>query len=157
MITRQRQNLGSTRSTGVEAQLDARITNHWTLVSGYQFANATVTSFSAAAALVGLWVPQVPHQQFTIGTTYSNPRLITLGLQGRAVGLQFDDDLNQFALEKFFNLDAYVSRSLSHGLEIIAAVENVFDQRYSTGRTPVRTIAPPIGARVGLRLRLGER
>jgi outer membrane receptor protein involved in Fe transport len=156
LITRQRQNLGNTQSTGVEAQLDARITRDWSISSGYQFADATVTRFPADPTLVGLWVPQVPHQQFTMGTVYSNPHLMTLGLQGRAIGTQFDDDRNQFPLESFFNLDAFVSRSLGHGIEVLAAVENALNQRYSTARTPTRTIAAPVSARIGLRIRLGR-
>ena len=156
LITRQRQNLGNTRSSGVEAQVDARIRRDWFVSGGYQFANAIVTSFPADATLEGLWVPQVPHQQFTISTVYSNRRILTIGLQGRAIGQQFDDDRNQFPLESFFNLDAFVSRSLGHGIEILGAVENALNQRYSTARTPTRTIAAPVSARVGLRIRLGS-
>jgi outer membrane receptor protein involved in Fe transport len=156
LITRQRQNLGNTRSAGVEAQVEARVRRDWFVSAGYQFADATVTSFPADPTLVGLWVPQVPHHQFTVNTTYSNPRIMTLGIQGRAIGQQFDDDRNQFPLESFFNLDAFISRSLGHGVEVLAAVENALNQRYSTARTPTRTISGPLSARVGLRIRLGS-
>jgi hypothetical protein len=36
-------------------------------------------------------------------------------------------------------------------------VENILNQRYDIGRTPVRTVAAPILARVGLRFQLGAR
>jgi outer membrane receptor protein involved in Fe transport len=157
LITRQRQNLGGTRSTGVEAELEARITHFWSVTSGYQFADATVTSFPANPALVGLWVPQVPQHQLTLSSVYSNRRIGTFALQARAIGVQFDDDLNQFPLEHFVNLDGYISRSLGHGLEFIAAAENILNRRYSTAKTPIRNIAPPVEVRAGLRFRIGER
>src|SRR5262249_52918579 len=107
--------------------------------------------------LVGLRVPQVPHHQLTLNSVYSNPRLLTFALQARAVGLQFDDDRNQFPLEHFVNLDGYVSRSVSHGVELFAAAENILNRRYSTAKTPVQTIAPPVGVRVGVRFKIGEK
>ena len=70
---------------------------------------------------------------------------------------QFDDDLNQFRLDSYFTLDAFVSRRLSHRLEIFGAVENVFDQRYEVGKTPVTTLGPPILIRGGFRLRVGAK
>jgi hypothetical protein len=36
-------------------------------------------------------------------------------------------------------------------------VENVLNQRYDVGRTPVLTVGPPILARAGVRLRFGSR
>jgi hypothetical protein len=43
------------------------------------------------------------------------------------------------------------------GVELFAAAENLFNQRYDIGRTPVRTLGPPLLARFGVRLRLGAR
>ena len=75
----------------------------------------------------------------------------------RAVSEQFDDDQNQFPLEPFFTLDAIASRSLGKGIEVFGAFENLTSERYDIGRTPIRTIGPPLLARVGLRLNLGGR
>lgn len=157
LITRQRQNLGSTRSQGVDAQFQARLSRAWFLNAEYQYSDSTVTSFSVQPGLVGLWVPEVPHQQFTAQASFSSARLFTVAVQVRAVGQQYDDDLNQFRLEPYTQVDAFFSRSLGHGLQAFLAGENLLNQRYSIGRTPVRTIAPPPQARAGLRLRWGER
>jgi len=51
-------------------------------------------------------------------------------------------------------LDAFVSRRLNHRVEIYAAIENVFNQRYEVGKTPVTTLGPPILFRGGVRLQL---
>lgn len=155
LITRQRQNLGRTRSVGVEMEAEARITNAFTLSGGYQFVKATVLKFPANTSLEGLFIPQVPRHVLTFQARYSDPRLVTVAFQGRAGGSQFDDDQNQFRLDPYFTLDAFASRSLGGGVEVFGAIENIFNQRYDIGRTPIRTLGPPLLARIGIRFRLG--
>ncbi|MGA9997837.1 MAG: TonB-dependent receptor, partial [Pyrinomonadaceae bacterium] len=157
LITRQRQNLGSTRSRGFEFETDARLGEHWSIAGGYMFVDATVKSFPANTALEGLLIPQVARHQLTFQTRYTNPSLITFSLQGRATGAQFDDDQNRFPLQRYFTLDAFVSRRINHGVELFIAAENLFNERYEAGRTPVKTLGPPLLVRAGFRLRVGER
>jgi outer membrane receptor protein involved in Fe transport len=163
LITRQRQNLGSTRSQGVEMEASARLTSSVTLSGGYEYTDATVTSFTVDPALtglnpslVGLDVPQVPRNQFSFQATYSRP-FILLAVQGRFGGNQFDDDQNTLLLNRFFVLDATASHTLRHGVELFVAVENLTNRRYDVARTPVLTVGPPILARAGLRLQFGSR
>ncbi|MGD9714940.1 MAG: TonB-dependent receptor [Thermomicrobiales bacterium] len=156
LITRQRRNIGRTHSQGVELDGRFRVNARTSFGMGYQFADAKVDQFPGNTALEGLLLPQVPRHQFTMDFFYSNPRMITVGLQGRYLGQQFDDDVNQFPLERFFNMDASVSRAVRPGVEVFAAAENLFNSRYSIGRTPIRTIAAPIFARVGVRFQIGE-
>jgi outer membrane receptor protein involved in Fe transport len=157
LITRQRQNLGRTRSRGVEIESDIRLTEMMALTAGYEFVDATVLEFPANKSLEGLLIPQVPRHQFTFQFRYANPRAVTLGVQGRAIGAQFDDDQNRLELGRYFTLDALVSRGVGHGVELFAAFENLLDQRYEIGRTPVTTIGPGILGRAGVRFRLGSR
>ena len=163
LITRQRQNLGSTRSRGVDLDATLHVTPTFELTSGYEFVNATVLSFAANPSLEGLEIPQVPRHVFTFQALYSNPtassqwRRVTLGLQGRYVGDQFDDDQNLLPLGKFFTLDASLSRRLWHDTEAYVAVENIFDERYTVQRTPVPQLGYPVLFRVGFRMNLGRR
>ncbi len=156
LITRQRQNLGRTRSRGVELQSEARLNSNWDVSASYLFADATVVEFPANVGLEGLLLPQVPRHQVTFQTRYVNPSLLTVGFQARASSSQFDDDLNQFRLASYFTLDAIVSRRITEKVELFAAVENVFNQRYEVGKTPVTTLGPPILIRGGLRVRIGR-
>jgi outer membrane receptor protein involved in Fe transport len=157
LITRQRQNLGRTRSRGFDIEAEGRITNSITVSGGYQFLDATVLQFPANTALEGLWIPQVPRHLLTFQARYSNPRLLTVAFQGRAGGKQFDDDLNLFELDPYFTLDAFASRSLGHGIEVFGAFENLTGQRYDVGRTPIRTLGPPFLARAGVKFHWGAR
>lgn len=156
LITRQRQNLGRTRSRGAEVEADERLTNSISLSGSYEYTDATVTSFSANPALVGLWIPQVPRHEFTVQARYSKPFLLA-AVQGRYVGRQFDDDQNLLPLAHFFALDAIVSHPLRPGVEVFLAGENLLNQQYQIGRTPVLTVGPPVLARAGLKLEFGGR
>ena len=75
----------------------------------------------------------------------------TFAVQGRAVGVQYDDDQNLLPLERFFALDAFASRTFRRRTEVFVALENVLDQRYEVARTPVVTVGPPVLVRVGVR------
>ncbi|HEV2492848.1 MAG TPA: TonB-dependent receptor [Terriglobia bacterium] len=163
LITRERENLGRTRSRGVDLDATIQLAPDFTLSGGYELANARVVSFPANPALVGLFIPLVPRQQATFQLRYSNPSSanrwtrLTWGIQGRAVGADYDDDQNTLRLGRYFSLDALVSRPLTRGFEVFAASENLLNQRYDVGRTPVETLGPPALVRAGIRLELRGR
>jgi len=157
LITRQRQNLGRTQSRGMELEVQARLSNRVEISGGYQLADATVLNFPANRALEGLRIPLVPQHQFTFQARYAAPSSFTAALQGRVIGAEFEDDQNRLRLDRFFRLDAFLSRPITSGLEVFVAAENLFNQRYAIGRTPVKTIGPPLLVSLGLRLRLGLR
>jgi outer membrane receptor protein involved in Fe transport len=157
LITRQRQNLGRTRSRGVDIEAEARITNTVSVSGGYQFLDATVVKFPANTSLEGLLIPQVPRHLLTFQVRYSNPRVLTFAIQGRAGSTQFDDDQNLFPLDPYFTLDAIASRGLGKGVEVFGALENLTGERYDIGRTPIRTIGPPLLGRIGVRFELGKK
>jgi outer membrane receptor protein involved in Fe transport len=74
-----------------------------------------------------------------------------VGAQGRFVGQQFDDDQNTLPLEKFFTLDAEVSRSISEKVRLFVAFQNLTGSRYEISSTPVFTVGPPVLFRAGAR------
>jgi outer membrane receptor protein involved in Fe transport len=153
LITRERRNLGRTRSRGVEAEADFNISNYWRISAGYLFADATVRRAPQDARLEGLWIPQVPRNQFTLQTVYSHPRHITAAMQFRASGKQFDDDQNRLPLGGFAVIDLMIARPLNRYIEAFFAVQNLLDERYAVGRTPIETLGMPRMARGGVRLR----
>jgi outer membrane receptor protein involved in Fe transport len=157
LITRQRRNLGRTRSRGVEIETEARLTNTFSLTGGYLFADAKVLEFPANRTLEGLLIPQVARHQLTFQARYAHPSILTFALQGRAIGAQFDDDQNQLKLDKFFVLDAFASRRVTNHFELFAAIENLLNHRYEVGRTNVTTIGPPLLARAGFRVNFGAK
>lgn len=157
LITRRRLNLGSTRSRGLEIEAEARLHKFLNFSAGYLFADASLIRFPAQTALEGLMIPQIPRHQFTFQLRYANPSKVTVGIQGRASSSQFDDDQNLFRLAPYFTLDVFVSRLIKRNVEGFIAIENLFNQRYEIGKTPVTTLGPPILVRAGFRFHLDSK
>lgn len=152
LITRQRRNLGRSRSRGMELDGEWRPRAGLALSAGYLLTGATVLSFPPDRSLEGLRVPQVPRHQLTLQARWRAPYGLRAAAQARWSGAQYDDDRNQFRLDSFWGLDALVARPVSRRLELFAAVENLTGERWDVGRTPLRTIGPPRSLRGGLRV-----
>ncbi|HLW78439.1 MAG TPA: TonB-dependent receptor, partial [Terriglobia bacterium] len=163
LITNQRQNLGRTRARGIDLEVTERVSSHFEVTGGYELAATAVLSYPANTALVGLWVPEVPRHAATLQARYSNLSAanrwarLTAALQGRMVGAQFDDSLNQFKLGRFFTLDGFVSRQLTPNLEVFVASENLLNQRYDIELTPTEMLGVPALVRAGIRVNLRSR
>jgi outer membrane receptor protein involved in Fe transport len=150
LITRQRQNLGRTRSVGFEADATVRLGTRVSASAGYAFVAATVRGFDADRSLVGNDLPLVSRHQGTLQLRYANPRLLDASALARAGSSQWDDDQNQLGLNGFFSLDAQISRRFSR-VEVFVASENLTGNRYQVGRTPLLTLGPPRLLRAGVR------
>lgn len=154
LITRMRENIGSTRALGFEAQADWELMKWADLAAQYQFVDATVTSFPANPMLVGNLVPEVPRHEFTFQTRYSNPAFFTAAVQARSSSSVFDDDLNTLPLDSYFKLDAFLSHRISSNMDVYIAGENLLSQHFMVARTPIVTLGSPLTARVGIQLHL---
>ncbi len=155
LITDKKENLGRTRSRGVELDGVAHVSRDIQITAGYAYTAAMVVSYPGNPGgidLAGLDVPQVPRNVFTWEARYWNPSRLLLSVDGRYVSRQFDDDQNQYPLNGFYTMDLQLGRSLTKHLEVFAAAENLFDQRYQVARTPIVNLGPPILFRVGLRV-----
>ena len=150
LITRQRQNLSAIRARGIELAASSRFARHWETASEYLLTDSTVLRFPANRNLEGLLVPQVPRHQFNFQITYANAKWL-VGTQARFVSRQFDDDQNTLPLERFFTLDAQVSRAVSERMRLFVAFQNLNGSRYQISSTPVFTVGPPVLFRIGAR------
>ncbi|MFN0279113.1 MAG: TonB-dependent receptor [Pyrinomonadaceae bacterium] len=151
VITRQRQNIGETRSQGFEFDTQFWPTTTIKLNAGYLFVDAKISDFPASPDLDGRTLPQVARHNFTAQVLYEFRTRWKVSTQLRASSSQFEDDRNTLLLGGYFTADARVSYQFPYFVEAFAAVENVFGSRYDIGRTPVRTVAAPRSVRLGLR------
>ena len=159
-VCRQRQNLGRTRSRGVEVELRYTPTRAWTFLASYLYNDSTVLEFPADPALEGKRVPQVPQHLYTLGVQYVNPQVVNAAVQGRFVGDQFEDDRNENGLSSFFLVNVNLWRPIPLPLvtasELFLGVENLFDTTYAVGKDPstgLVTIGSPRLVHGGLRFR----
>lgn len=159
-VLREKENVGRIRSRGVELDGIVHINRDIQLTAGYEFTGATVVNYTVPAgeiSLLGKEVAQVPRNVFTWEARYWNPSRLLLSVEGRFVGKQFDDDLNQYPLNRFYTMDVQISRNLTRNLELYAAAENITDERYYVDNTPAGSgslfnIGPPLLYRIGLRM-----
>jgi outer membrane receptor protein involved in Fe transport len=142
LITRQRQNLGSSETRGIEIESDWRLATRLRASAGYLF--------SEAAADSGKRLPQVPRHQATLQTTFT-PAKATIAGQLRWSSMQFDDDLNQFPLRSYVVADAFASYVLAPRVALTMSAENLLDRRIETAATPVITLGQPRTIRFGVR------
>lgn len=149
LITRQRRNAGKIKVRGAEIEAETRI-QRFKISAGYLFSDSRVAEFPANRTLENRRVPQTARHQFTLQTNYA-VKSWDFAVQSRASSAQFDDDLNTFRLEPYFQADAFVSKRFGENLQIFTGIENIFNSRYSVGRTPLRTVSSPINVRVGVR------
>lgn len=150
-ITNKRENLGQIVSQGMDAAVRVGGAGAISGTVEYQYANATVTSFSAAPALVGLWIPEVPRHTVTAQLRFARAPWGTLVLAERASGRAYDDSSNQFELRPFSELNLYADHTFRGGFEVFVSVQNALDQRADAARTPVLSLGTPATVEGGLR------
>jgi outer membrane receptor protein involved in Fe transport len=153
LIVRRRENLGATRSVGVDTSITLRPSQRWSLTGGYQFSDAAVIANPANAALVGLRVPQVPRHSASLQWTLKPYARWVVSAQLRGSSAQFDDDLNAFRLGAYATVDALVQKEVSANVALFVAAENVLNSRYDVARTPTRSLGPPALVRAGVKIR----
>lgn len=154
LTTRQRQNLGRTRSIGTEFDGSYRFTGYFQLAGGYQYAHATIVD--STPSLIGLNIPEVPRHQASVELRYWNPSKLMASVQGRYSSVQFDDDRNTLRLGGFYVMELYAGREFGHRVTGYFAAENLLNRRYVVTLTgspanPLQNWGPPILARVGVK------
>jgi outer membrane cobalamin receptor len=149
LITRQRQNAGGVRARGIEAEGEYRLRAGISVLGSLAW---TRSRFADTPGLTGNRVPQVPMWQGTGSIRWTAPSNVVVAAQLRLYGDQFEDDRNTLTLDGAALTDVTVMGSPLRRASWFAAVENLFDVDYDTGRTPLRTIGTPRTVRVGIRL-----
>lgn len=147
---RQRQNLGKIRDRGLEFSAEAQLPRHMQFATSYILTLSTVISAPANPALIGLQLPQVPKNEFNFQWSYTGGDW-SAGVQGRFVGVQYDNDLNTLPLARYFTMDAEVARRVAPYAQIFLALQNLTNSRYQTARSGILNVGPPALVRGGLR------
>lgn len=156
LITRQRQNVGSTTSRGFEFDVEASPANGFKVNASYLLVNAKISDFPASPDLVGSSLPQVARHNFTAQAVYRYNTRWTLSTQFRTASAQFEDDRNTLRLRPFLTADARFSYQFPYFIEAFVSVENILSSRYDIALTPVRSVAAPSSVRIGLRFDLSK-
>jgi outer membrane receptor protein involved in Fe transport len=142
---RQRQNLGRSRTYGVEAELEFQPAASWRLRGTYTWNPTKVMEAPGQPQILGKVARAVARNTFTARADYANPRVVDVALTSRWVGRRFDDDINTLELEPFFVLDAGLSRAVGRHWEVFGGSENILGREYAISKAAngkVRVGAP---------------
>lgn len=156
LITRRRQNVGSTTSRGFEFDLESSPTKNLKVNASYLLVDAKITDFPTNPLLVRARLPQVARHNFTAQAVYRYRTRWTLSTQLRAASSQFEDDRNTLRLRSYLTADARFSYRFPYFVEAFASIENLINSRYDIALTPVRSVAAPRSLRLGLRFDLSK-
>jgi outer membrane receptor protein involved in Fe transport len=163
-VTQQRQNLGRTRISGLQTDVEYRIGTAYRISGGYLYGRARVVEFAANPDLVGNYLPQVPKHRGSLQVAYINPRYVNVAVGLHAIGRQFDDDQNRRTvpgenepgLPGYALIELSASKSINRNIEIFAGTQNLFDTEYFVGTLPTTTGTPRL-VHVGVRVRFSGR
>lgn len=151
LITRRRENVGGVAAWGSEIEGEWRALPRATVTGGLALTRSRFVDF---APLDGLSVPQVPRWQGSVGIRGAGPAGLALWAQARVFGHQFDDDRNAFELGPGAVVDVSLLRGLGSKGTVFVSLENLLDDRYEVGRTPVATYGQPFTLHAGVRVAL---
>jgi outer membrane receptor protein involved in Fe transport len=163
-VTQQRQNLGRTRISGLQTDVEYRIGTAYRISGGYLYGRARVVEFAANPDLVGNYLPQVPKHRGSLQVAYINPRYVNVAVGLHAIGRQFDDDQNlrivpgesKPGLPGYALIELSASKSINRNIEIFAGAQNLFDTAYFVGTLPTTTGTPRL-VHAGVRVRFSGR
>ncbi len=151
LITRERRNAGEIGARGLELEGRLQVLSSLSVAGSLAWTRSRFDQ-SDEPGLEGNRVPQVPTAQAGLDVRWLPLASSTVAAQMRWTGTQFDDDRNQFELQRAFVTDLMGEHRFAEALRGFVAIENLFDADYDTGRTPLRTVGPPRRIRAGVRV-----
>lgn len=125
--------LGQTRRKGIDFQLTSRVTDALTVWFSHALQEAKVVSAYTAsgASLAGKEVFSTPRYISNLGAEYKATPSLRLGVQGRAQGNYYIDDLNaQGKYGGFAVLDASLRYTISPATSLDLQLKNLTDRQY---------------------------
>ena len=103
LVTRRRQNVGATNSSGLELDAEYAPRRDLRFSASYLLVDSRVAEFPASPDLVGKFLPQIPRQQLNFQVFYRPRKKFSASLQSRISAAQFEDDQNTLRLRPVFH------------------------------------------------------
>ncbi len=121
----ERLNLDAVRVAGIQAYAEWQAAPSWRVRADYLFDHTAIVRASAAPALVGNQLVQVPRHSATFEVNWSGPGGLLVAPRLRWTGVQYSDDQNLLPLTAVAVVDVTVSRALGRQVRIFLTAENV--------------------------------
>lgn len=118
------------RTKGVEASVDGRANERWTISGGYAFQDGKITRSISATAQAGAVLGQVPRHAVSIWNKYDLTARIAAGVGVVHRGDVFAASDNLVTLPAFTRVDAALFWKVSARIRAQVNVENLSDTNY---------------------------
>jgi catecholate siderophore receptor len=146
------------RTRGVELGLTGRLTDAWSIASGFAYQDAEITQTQSAAVVDGAQIGQVPEQTFSLWNRYDFTPSWGVGLGVIHSSDQFVEIENvltpasNVTLPDYTRVDAAIYWTVSPNLRLQANVENLLDEEYFPNAHNNNNITPgsPLAARLSV-------
>lgn len=146
----QRQNIGTTRLRGAEAEVGWRPGERFRLSASYTFTDSEILGSSSPDA-IGHAVPETPRDRASLQAVWDGDTVGELGVVTRYVGDAFEDEANTVPLDDHLVVDLDWERHLHDGMGVFASVENLFAEEIVVGaRNDITRLGLPRTVRAGL-------
>jgi outer membrane receptor protein involved in Fe transport len=122
-------NLGTSRSQGIEAAGDVRLSRTWIANASFTFADSVITS-DPSPALIGKQIAEVPRYSGSLAIRYRNERGTRGEVRGRSVSRSYGDASNAALSPAHRVLDLSLSQTVGARTDVYVVVENVLDENY---------------------------
>ncbi|HEV7767663.1 MAG TPA: TonB-dependent receptor [Thermoanaerobaculia bacterium] len=122
-------NLGKSRSQGIEAMADLRLSQQWGVNLGYTYADSVIVE-DPNPALVGKLIPEVAPHIGTLGVRFSGRDATTVNLRYRVLSHSYGEAANLVASPAHRILDVSASRPIRSWIDAYATLENALDENY---------------------------
>ncbi|MGQ0812518.1 MAG: TonB-dependent receptor [Nitrospiraceae bacterium] len=152
--TTQRQNVGKTRSRGVELMGELELTKTLSVLGSYTYTDSRVIDNTADPTLVGKLNPNIPLNFASFTFQYRQPAGLTLALRGRFLGARFNDIQNTPVnkLDSNFILDGSASYLVNKHVEVFMIAENLTNTDYFVDKFGIGRIGAPFQIFGGVKL-----
>ena len=150
-VCRQRRNVASLRTAGLETEIEYHPAPEWSLWGSYTYNPTRVTA--PGQPMDGKRARGSTRHVATAFVTWENPRLLGVSVEGRYVGTRYDDDLNTLELGDFAVMGLRLNRRLGSQVSAYLKIENLFDTQFEVTRstTGIVEIGGPRWALAGIR------
>lgn len=134
-VFRQRQNLDSIESKGIEIDAEFDLGNlikDLSARAAYSYVDAEVNASGEAAGVDGLRPAQIPKHNASAALRWEQDNGTGASVSLRYIGSQFEDDQNTRQLDDALTIDSRVTFAVNDRLLVEGRVENLFDARIET-------------------------
>lgn len=146
-------NISEVKIHGIELEANWEPIQYFSVKGNYTYNISKIENDEENQSLEGNYLPNDPRHKIHFGLNYANPEIVNVFVGANAFAKIYYDNENTLEKDKYFTLDASVSRTFMNKLTIFANAENILNNEYPIflSKSSGNTIAPGIIVLAGVK------